>query len=43
MILTYGRLRLEEPDSYVYYAKFVTGEYDFLNVRRDNIVLNATY
>ena len=43
MIFTYGRLRLEVPDgySYVYYATFIAGEYDFLKVRKDDVVLDA--
>ena len=37
MRFTYGRLRLEVPEgySYVYYATFIAGEYDFLKVKND--------
>ena len=43
MIFTYGRLRLEvsEAYSYVYYATFIAGEYDFLKVKKDDVVLDA--
>ena len=43
MIFTYGGLRLEVPEaySYVYYATFIAGEYDFLKVKKDDVVLDA--
>ena len=43
MIFTYGRLKLEVPEaySYVYYATFIAGEYDFLKVKKDDVVLDA--
>lgn len=43
VIFTYGSLRLEVPEaySYVYYATFLAGVYDFLKVKKDDVVLDA--
>ncbi|WP_409366442.1 FkbM family methyltransferase [Metallosphaera sp. D4-4] len=43
MIFKYGNLEIEIPQGYeyVYYATFILGEYDFLHVRKDDVVLDA--
>ncbi|BDC17392.1 FkbM family methyltransferase [Acidianus sp. HS-5] len=43
MLFNYGRIRIEIPDSYsfVYYATFIAGEYDYLNVNKNDVVLDA--
>ncbi|BFI76522.1 FkbM family methyltransferase [Sulfurisphaera ohwakuensis] len=43
MIFTYGKTKIEIPDSYsyVYYATFIAGEWDYLKIRKDDIVLDA--
>ena len=39
----YGGLRIEIPKGYefVYYATFIAGEWDFLNVKNTDVVLDA--
>ncbi|ACR41616.1 class I SAM-dependent methyltransferase [Saccharolobus islandicus] len=43
MIFTYGKTRIEIPRGYeyVYYATFIAGEWDFLKVKKEDIVLDA--
>ncbi|WP_016732453.1 FkbM family methyltransferase [Saccharolobus islandicus] len=43
MIFTYGKTRIEVPRGYefVYYATFIAGEWDFLKVRKSDMVLDA--
>ncbi|WP_225968872.1 FkbM family methyltransferase [Saccharolobus islandicus] len=43
MIFTYGKTRIEVPPGYefVYYATFIAGEWDFLKVRKSDMVLDA--
>ncbi|WP_225969531.1 FkbM family methyltransferase [Saccharolobus islandicus] len=43
MIFTYGKIKIEIPSGYeyVYYATFIAGEWDFLKVKKEDIVLDA--
>ncbi|QXJ34875.1 FkbM family methyltransferase [Saccharolobus shibatae] len=43
MLFSYGKIEIELPDSYsyVYYATFIVGEWDFLKVKKNDIVLDA--
>lgn len=43
MIFRYGRTKIEIPNcySYVYYATYIAGEWDFLKVKKYDIVLDA--
>ncbi|QGA53815.1 FkbM family methyltransferase [Sulfolobus sp. E5-1-F] len=43
MIFSYGKSRIEIPDEYgyVYYATFIAGEWDFLRVNNNDVVLDA--
>ena len=42
-LFNYGGLRIEIPKGYefVYYATFIAGEWDFLNVKNTDVVLDA--
>ena len=42
-LFSYGGLRIEIPKGYefVYYATFIAGEWDFLNVKNTDVVLDA--
>ncbi len=43
MLYNFGKIKIEIPSSYehIYYATFIAGEWDFLKVKKDDVVLDA--